>query len=166
MTTPSPNFLEFDILDPQKFKDFLIVYKQVAEASEEALKFSAERNMPTDDFWLAAFPKYAIQQFAFDKEELQPSFSTHPREKGRWYFFSLIQHLTCNLEIEFLPCETINEKTGRLNYYVHAFPYGGTGGLIQWLKSFDCITRLNYEGKTYEILWENELEFIYRELEL
>ena len=72
-------------------------------------------------------------------------------------FYSLIDLLQTQYDVEYKECFKINIKEGRLVYYPWAYPYGGITGLITFIKSFNCKpTFLNDGTGSYKVeLLEN-----------
>ena len=130
-------YIEFDILKMQNFEDMTRVFKSIKEAKELEIPKG-------DKFWLENFPKYCLEKFYFDENDIKPDFKTAKLSKNVWHFYSLIDLLEVNYEIEYIDCLLINPNKGKLMFNAYSFPYGGTDGLITFLKSFDFVpTRMD-----------------------
>jgi hypothetical protein len=130
-------YIEFYIPKTQNFEDMERVFKLIKEAKEL-------EKPKGDKFWLENFPKYCLQKFYFAENDIKPDFKTAKLNKNVWHFYSLIELLEVNYEIEYIDCLLINPNKGKLIFNAYSFPYGGTDGLITFIKSFDCIpTRMD-----------------------
>lgn len=54
-----------------------------------------------------------------------------------WDFDSLIDAFV-NGEYELLDCELTDSGNARLNFYAHAYPYGGVGCMVALVEAFGC----------------------------
>ena len=136
-TQNTHEYIEFDILKIQNFEDMKRVFKLIKEAKEL-------EKPKGDKFWLENFPKYCLEKFYFTENDIKPDFKTPKLNKNVWHFYSLIELLEVNYEIEYIDCLLINPNKGKLIFNAYSFPYGGTNGLITFLKSFDCVpTRMD-----------------------
>lgn len=125
-------YIEFDIFKTQNFEDMKRVFMLIKEAKElEKTK--------GDKFWLDNFPKYCLEKFYFSKKDIKPDFETAKLSKNVWHFYSLIELLEVDYEIEYIDCLLINPSKGKLIFNAYSFPYGGTDGLITFIKSFDFV---------------------------
>ena len=60
-----------------------------------------------------------------------------------------------NYEIEYIDCLLINRNQGKLVFKAYSYPYGGTDGLLTFIKSFNCMPTRMDDG-TEEIIIEIE----------
>ena len=124
-------YIEFDILNDDKFYDL----KRTFELFKQAKNNGEPKN---DKFWLHNFPPYALEKFYFLDTDLKPSFKTAERGEFTWHFYSLIEKLEINYEIEYVSCEKKERDRGRMEYEPYSYPYGGITGLVTFIRSFDC----------------------------
>ncbi|ENA1802936.1 hypothetical protein ABF179_002352 [Flavobacterium psychrophilum] len=136
-------YIEFDILKMQNFEDMKRVFTLIKEAKETEKRKG-------DKFWLENFPNYSLQKFYFGENDLKPDFKTAKLSKNVWHFYSLIELMELNYEIEYLECFLINPNKGKLIFNAYSYPFGGTDGLITFIKSFDC-TPTRMDDGTEEI---------------
>lgn len=124
-------YVEFKINDYEKF----YCLKQVFEL----FKIAKNNNKPQNDkFWLNNFPKYVLEKFYFLDTDTKPNFETSKITEFNWHFYSFIELLEKNYEIEYVTCEEIDENKGRIEYIPYSYPYGGITGLVTFVNSFDC----------------------------
>lgn len=132
-------FIEFDIFEIKKFEDMKRIFKLTKEAKEL-------KKTKGNKFWIENFPKYSLQEFYFIEDDIKPDFKTAKLSKNIWHFYSLIELLEVNYEIEYIDCLLIDSSKGRLTFNAYSYPYGGTDGLITFIKSFGCLPTKIYDG--------------------
>lgn len=125
------HYIRFIIQEDKNFEDLKFVFSLLKEAKN--------KNKPEgDSFWLHNFPDYALEKFSFLDNDLKPGFKTAEANDLVWHFYSLIDLLQINYEIEYINCSKISENEGLLNYNSYSYPYGGIEGLIMFISSFGC----------------------------
>ena len=124
-------FIEFHIDDERNFKDLNQTFELFKEAK------NMEKPQP-DEYWLQHFPDYSLKHFYFSETDKKPAFKTAPLEKFTWHFYSLVELLQMNYEIEYVSCFKMSDKQGRLEYSPYSYPYGGITGLVTFIASFNC----------------------------
>ncbi|CAL2089669.1 conserved protein of unknown function [Tenacibaculum sp. 190524A02b] len=146
-------YIEFEVNNLNKFNDLIELLNLIFESKNN-------EDFKTDKYWLDKFPNYALRHYYFGERDLKPQFKTHKPNDGTWHFYSMIEHLLENIEIEFLGCKKIEEKKGRLEFYAFSYPYGGITGLTMFLKSFGFSAQKIDDGTgIYKVKWKNETEF-------
>jgi|GEM_PF-637353 len=132
-------YIEFDFTNEGNFKDLKNTF--------EILKDSKNNSIRRDDrFWLETFPKYSVEKFTFLDLDLKPSFKTAEETELSWHFYSLIELLSINYEIEYIDLKETSHNKGILLYDAYSYPYGGINGLIVFLESFDCKPKMYDDG--------------------
>jgi hypothetical protein len=129
----NPNcYIEFDFSEDKNFSDLLSVFEKV--------KAAKNNDQPQEEsYWLNSFPDYSLKNFIFSETDKKPDFETTKKEdEFAWHFYSLIDLLQTNYDIEYKECIKLNTNKGRLEYYPWGYPYGGMEGLITLVKSFNC----------------------------
>ena len=122
-------FIEFDIFEMKNFEDMKRIFNLIKEAKEL-------KKPKGDKFWIENFPKYSLQEFYFIEDDIKPDFKTAKLSKNIWHFYSLIELLEVNYEIEYIDCLLLDPSKGRLTFNAYSYPYGGTDGLKAFIKSF------------------------------
>ncbi|WP_300489847.1 hypothetical protein [Flavobacterium sp.] len=149
METPNC-YLEFDFPDETTFYDLKTVFDKFKEARDNYSELY-------DHYWLEAFPEYAISQFWFLDTDIKPLHATVVRTENSWHFYSLVEALYKNYEVDFVGLRKLSPNTGILEYMPYSYPYGGTGGFIALLKSFDCIPTIVDDGTgLYKIVFNTD----------
>ena len=146
-------YIEFDIPKNQNFEDMKHVFKLIKEAKEL-------EKPKGDRFWLENFPNYSLEKFYFTENDIKPNFKTAKLNKNIWHFYSLIELMEVNYEIEYIDCLLIKPNKGKLIFSAYSYPYGGTDGLITFIKSFDCLPTRMDDG-TEEINIETEKKSLF-----
>lgn len=173
-------FIEFDILDENKFKDFEVIFNILKEISlERDFDQSVFKNYT---FWLKSLPFYAKTHFNIPIVEIDETMSEFEillegsnetvtynesgKDDRKLDFHRLIDHLQKNLEVEFNFFERKDESKGKLSFVALGYPYGGMDQLMLFLKSFDLIGTLAETGfGLRKIVWEKEMfDFSFEEL--
>jgi len=146
-------FIEFDIEGGQNFKDLDHAFQLIKEAKNN--------NKPQpDEYWLQHFPDYSLKHFYFLETDKKPTFETAPLEEFTWHFYSLIELLQVNYDIEYVTCSKLSDNQGRLEYSPHGYPYGGISGLITLVASFDCKPTIIDDGTSlYSINFKDNGDF-------
>jgi hypothetical protein len=132
-------YIEFDFTNEENFS----ALKQTFEILKDSKNNSVER---ADEFWLATFPEYALVKFKFLDSDLKPDFVTNKETESTWHFYSLIELLSINYEIEYIDLKKTDTTKGILIYDAYSYPYGGIEGLLVFLKSFNCEPRIYDDG--------------------
>jgi len=131
-------YIEFDFTNETNFEDLKSVF--------EIIKDSKNNHVERDDqFWIETFPKYALEKFTFSDSDLKPKFDTSKDTDTNWHFYSLIDLLVINYEIEYIDLKKIDKK-GVLVYNPYSYPYGGIEGLITFIESFNSYPKLYDDG--------------------
>jgi len=132
-------YIEFDFTNEGNFKDLKDTF--------EVIKDSKNNSIQRDDaFWLETFPKYSLEKFTFLDSDLKPNFKTAEETELNWHFYSLIELLSINYEIEYIDLKETNHNKGILLYDAYSYPYGGINGLIAFLESFNCNPKIYDDG--------------------
>ena len=132
-------YIEFDFQVDEYFDDLFLVF--------EHIKTIRNNNQPQEDvFWLKSFPDYSLKHFYFLLTDLRPDFETAQEGEFTWHFYSLIELLQADYDIEYKSCSKVDTNKGRLEYYPWGYPYGGITGLITFVKSFNCTPTIIDDG--------------------
>lgn len=132
-------YIEFDFSEELYFNDLKSVF--------EKLKMSGYNSIQRDDqYWLDSFPEYAVTKHFFLDSDLKPDYKTAEQSDNNWHFYSLIELLHINYEIEYIDIRLISSNKGLLEYDPYSYPYGGVDGLITLVKSFNCIPKTTDDG--------------------
>ncbi|SHM14467.1 hypothetical protein [Flavobacterium chilense] len=132
-------YIEFDFTNEGNFKDLKDTF--------EVLKDSKNNSIRRDDkFWFETFPKYSLEKFTFLDSDLKPNFKTAEETELSWHFYSLIELLSINYEIEYIDLKETSHNKGILLYDAYSYPYGGINGLIVFLESFNCNPKIYDDG--------------------
>ncbi len=157
----APNcYLEFDFPDETTFYDLKAVFD----------KFKVSRDTDTerdDQYWLDSFPQYALSRFWFLDTDIKPVYSTAEQSPANWHFYSLVEVLYKDYEIDFVDLRKLRPNTGILEYMPHSYPYGGTGGFIAFLRSFACTPTIVDDGTgLYKIVFNTDGTYDVKDLEV
>ncbi|MEO4003889.1 hypothetical protein [Flavobacterium sp. CAU 1735] len=157
METPNC-YLEFDFPDETTFYDLKTVF--------DKFKLSRDRNLERDDqYWFDSFPQYALSRFWFLDTDIKPIYPTVEQSNGNWHFYSLVEVLYKDYEIDFVDLRKLGSYKGILEYMPYSYPYGGTGGFIALLKSFACIpTSANDGTGLYKIVFNPDGTYAFTDL--
>lgn len=152
-------YLEFEIGDYGKFNSLRQTF--------ELIKTVKHNEEPQHDaFWLNHFPKYVLEQFYFSDTDLKPDFETAEEGEFVWHFYSLLELLVKNYEIEYVSCTAIENNKGRIEYAPYSYPYGGNDGLVFFVKSFGCKpTKIDDGTSLYSITFLNSGDYSLTDLE-
>ena len=132
-------FIRFNVENESHFNDLKVVFNLIKDAKHY-------QNPRDDKFWLENFPSYALQNFYFLKSDFQPDFPTAIEDQFNWHFYSLIELLVVNYELEYLGCLKISETEGQIVYSPYSYPYGGITGLVTFVHSFKCLPTIIDDG--------------------
>lgn len=132
-------YIEFDFTNEGNFKDLKDTFEVVKDSKNNSIKRD-------DRFWLETFPKYSLEKFTFLDSDLKPNFKTAEETELNWHFYSLIELLSINYEIEYIDLKETSHNKGILLYDAYSYPYGGINGLIAFLESFDCNPKIYDDG--------------------
>jgi len=124
-------FIEFRINNLNEFTNLKRVFNLFKAAKNNVQPES-------DEFWIDNFPKCALEKFYFLETDVKPELETAKKSEFVWHFYSLIELLEKNYEIEYISCEKITDDFGRLEYEPFGYPYGGISGLVTFINSFNC----------------------------
>ncbi len=142
-------YLEFNFPNDIIFSDLKAVFDKFKEARANDL----ERD---DQYWLKTFPDYAIAEFWFLETDIKSLHASVVRTGHRWHFYSLVEALYQNYEVDFVDVRKLSPRTGVLEYEPYSYPYGGTEGFIAFLKSFNCTPTVVDDGTgLYKIEFNN-----------
>ena len=174
-------FIEFNILNDEKFQDFKVVFEILKEIS---LKRDFDQSVFKNyTFWLESLPFYTHEHFnipSIEIDETMDEFAieifgsnetlTYNEEllnSEKYDFHRLIDHLQKNMEVEFNSLEKTSSSKGKLSFEALAYPYGGMEQLILFLKAFDLIAVQAETGfGLRKIVWqETMLNFDFEEVE-
>lgn len=146
-------YIEFEIKNENKFKDLKKLFELISESKKN-------EDYKSDEFWFGQFPDYALEKYCFNDSDLKPKFPTADPNNSSWHFYSMIEHLLENLDVELLTCKKIGNEKGRIEFYAFGYPYGGITGMTMFLKSFGFkATKIDEGGGVYQVNWKNETEF-------
>lgn len=149
--------IEFQILNSWKYEDMRNVWVSLAEAKNTGRPQSNE-------YWLNRFPDYSLKQFYFSDTDMKPNFETKELGPDIWHFYSLVNLIQVDLDVELLECKRISDY-GTIEYSAFGYPYGGITGLIMFLNSFDCkASRVVEAGIAHLVNWISETNFSLKEL--
>jgi hypothetical protein len=132
-------YIEFDFTNEKNFEDLKCIFEIIKDSKNNSI----ERE---DTFWIKVFPKYALERFTFLESDLKPNFETAKNTDSTWHFYSLIELLYINYEIEYIDLKKTTENKGMVIYDAYSYPYGGIEGLIIFLESFNCIPKIYDDG--------------------
>ncbi|TPG37775.1 hypothetical protein [Flavobacterium pectinovorum] len=132
-------YIEFDFTNETNFEDLKDTFKIIKDSKNNSI----ERD---DKFWIETFPKCSLEKFIFSKSDLKPNFETAKETNLSWHFYSLIELLSINYEIEYIDLKKTTNNRGTLIYDAYSYPYGGITGLIVFLESFNCNPKLYDDG--------------------
>lgn len=153
-------YIKFDIINEENFQDFLKIYEHISQAKLDYYSGSTTYSNYTHNFWLDVFPKYVIEKYDFNKENIKPQFETFPSEDNNWPFYRIIEFLIEEFDAFLLECTQTSIKKGKLQFEPNGYPYGGTNALIILLKSFDFLPNEVDEGADiYNIRWVSNMEY-------
>ena len=152
-------YIDFEINNYEKFNSLKKTF--------ELFKIAKNNDEPKDDdFWVNNFPKYALEKFYFLETDIKPNFETSKIGEFTWHFYSLIELLEKNYEIEYISCTEIENNKGRIEYYPYSYPYGGITGIITFVNSFDCKpTKIDDGTSLYKIEFLKSGDFSITDLE-
>ncbi|AFZ14187.1 hypothetical protein Cri9333_3358 [Crinalium epipsammum PCC 9333] len=120
-------YIEFAVTDDKRFEDLQRVFNQLKMDKDED-------NISDDEQYLSLFDEEARKYFVWSTPE-EDALWTDPSLNCGWDFGSMIDAFK-NGEFSLLSCEKVSLNTARLNFYAHAYPYGGTGCMQALVESF------------------------------
>lgn len=132
-------YIEFHFTEEKNFEDLKHTFEIIKDSKNNSIK----RN---DAFWIKAFPEYALEKFTFLDSDLKPSFHANDNTESKWHFYSLIELLSINYEIEYIDLKKTSNNQGILIYDAYSYPYGGADGLINFIESFNCNVKIYDDG--------------------
>lgn len=132
-------YIEFDFTNEGNFKDLKDTFEVIKDSKNNSIRRD-------DKFWIETFPKYSVEKFTFLDSDLKPNFKTAEETELNWHFYSLIELLSINYEIEYIDLKETSHNKGILLYDAYSYPYGGINGLIVFLESFDCNPKIYDDG--------------------
>lgn len=147
----NPLAVEFEIASSERFELLRCVF--------EALRSAKASDAFTDEHsgWLAYFDEAARATFWWPTEQdieawqrrwdaTPPHLRIHdPTLHTRWGFESMIEAFR-NGEYDLGVCERLSESTGRLTFFEHAFPFGGSGCMRALIEAFGHRVTRDYDG--------------------
>ncbi len=152
-------FVRFNIQDGSHFDDLNYVFNLIKDAKNN-------QDPKDDSFWLENFPAYALKNFYFSESDLRPDFTTAKEGELTWHFYSLIDLLVVNYELEYLDCFKVSETEGQIDYSPYSYPYGGITGLVTFVHSFKCLSTIIDDGTSvYKIEFLSSGDFSITDLE-
>jgi hypothetical protein len=133
-------YIEFAVTDEKRFQDLQRFFNKLkADKDEEGIG--------DDEGYLALIDEAARKYYVWATPEentlwAEKWFATpietrfiDPSLKRGWDFGSMIDAFR-NGEYSLLSCKLVSSNTARLNFYAHAYPYGGTGCMQALIESF------------------------------
>lgn len=132
-------YIEFHFTDEKNFEDLKHTFEIIKDTKNNSIKRD-------DAFWIKEFPEYALEKFTFLDSDLKPSFHTNNNTQSKWHFYSLIELLSINYEIEYIDLKKTSNNQGILIYDAYSYPYGGADGLINFIESFNCNVKIYDDG--------------------
>ncbi len=152
-------YIEFPLNDENRFGDLLNVYNQISLSKKST-------DYRSDAYWLDLFPDYALEHYYFSDSDLKPGFETAADKDETWHFYSMIEYLVENLDVELMDIKKIDGSKGRLDFMANGYPYGGISGLIMFLNSFGFkACKIDEGGFVADIKWPCEIDFQVFEIE-
>jgi hypothetical protein len=145
-----PLAVEFEIADPGRFELLRTVFNAL-RAAKAAGNFTEDHSgwvvyfddaarsafwWPTQaetDEWLKRWNETPVEQRLHDPSLHRP-----------WDFESMIDAFA-NGEYDLGECKRVNETTGRLTFYEHAFPFGGSGCMRALIEAFGHRVTRDYD---------------------
>lgn len=153
-------YLEFNFPDETTFYDLKVVFEKFKESRDNDAELD-------DQYWLEAFPEYAVSQFWFLDTDIKPLHATVVRTENSWHFYSLVDLLYKNYEVDFVSLRVLSPNIGILEYDPYSYPYGGTGGFIALLKAFTCIPTIIDDGTgLYKIVFKDNGTYDLKDLDI
>ncbi|WP_046746163.1 hypothetical protein [Kordia zhangzhouensis] len=151
-------YIEFEMNNEDRFNDLTKLLDLISVSKKSG-------DYKSDKYWLDKFPNYTLKNYYFADSDLTPEIETFETKEETWHFYSMVEHLVENIDIEFLECKKIGNGKARLEFYSCGYPYGGITGLTMFLKSFDFkATEIDEGGGIYKVEWKNEMEFELKEI--
>jgi hypothetical protein len=149
----NPLTVEFEITDAARFEMLRTVYSALREA-KAADSF-------TDDHsgWVTYFDDAASSFFRWSTPEEDalwekrwfatpvPQRWHDPALQRGWSLEAVIEAFR-NGEYDLGECERMSESAGRLTFYEHAYPFGGTAGMRVLIESFGHRVTKDWDGET------------------
>ena len=134
----TPDYIEFEIQDESKFKDCKLLFEEFKLS--RASQFNDDKDPQPNSYWLNLFPEYSLKQYLFSDGDLKPNFKIENSKDSAWHFYSMIENIEENIEVELNKIYKTKENTliGKLEFTPYSFPYGGFEGLCMFLKTFSC----------------------------
>lgn len=146
-------YIEFEMNNIDKFNDLTKLLDLISISKKNG-------DYKSDKYWLNKFPHYTLKHYYFADSDLAPELEIQNIDEGTWHFYTMVEHLVENIDIEFMECKIIGKDKGRLEFYACGYPYGGITGLTMFLKSFDFkATEIDEGGGIYKVYWKTETEF-------
>nr|WP_294779975.1 hypothetical protein [uncultured Flavobacterium sp.] len=144
-------YVEFEFSDLNQFENL--------KSTFEAIKNSKNNSdLKEDRFWLDLFPKYSLEKFTFLESDIKPDFQTAKASESTWHFYSLIELLSINLEVEYIDLKIISSTNAILKYDPYSYPYGSINGLIAFIESFNCRPKEYDDGTGVYSYSKNEIK--------
>ncbi|ARV15896.1 hypothetical protein [Polaribacter sp. SA4-12] len=134
-------YIEFTLSDASKFKDCNKVFNILIDCKKNGTKKKAQ-------FWLKRTPDYVIDYLNLSEKNKS------------WSLIKLFQFIIEDLDVTFTGLEVGENGTGRLDFEVNGYPYGGPSSLITFLRAFDCIATETDDGSgVYKVSWKSDFKF-------
>ncbi|MCR9248875.1 MAG: hypothetical protein NXI20_00570 [bacterium] len=148
---PETEYIQFNISDTQKFLDCVRVFQLLKECRESETEKEYE-------YWISQFPEYSLQEYIYSDKTLQPFEKIKNQEHG-WEFEAIIDYMVFDLEIDLICLEQLTDDTGILKFQAQAYPYGGLSVIIEYLRTFGCMSSKAFDGAYItNIYWIDEYQ--------
>jgi len=140
-------YIDFKILDHQKFEDLLKIYPVVSD-----IKAKGERK--EIDFWIKLLPDYVKRYYRMRK-----------LDRANTNFKNMVEYLQWGLEANLDDLKKTGEDIGRLDFSTGNYPYGGMDRLMVFVNAFDCRPIEIYNGfNVNSVSWISKFNFECQEI--
>jgi hypothetical protein len=148
-----PLAVKFEITDPARFEPLRVVFNAL-RAVKAADTFTEDHSE-----WLPFFDEIARAAFRWstEQEDLEweqrwfaapvPQRWSDPTLRRGWSLDAVIEAFR-NGEYDLGECERVTEVTGRLTFFEHSYPFGGTGCMRALIESFGHRVTRDWDGET------------------
>ena len=144
-------YIEFDFFDEKNFEVLKFTFEKIKNSKNNLI-------VKEDKYWLENFPKYSVEKFWFLDSDFKPNFITAEKTAFNWHFYSMIELLTVNYEVEYTDLKKLGTNKGLLEYNPYSYPHGGIDGIVSFIKSFNCVPKKFDEGTSIYKINFNEIE--------
>ncbi|MFY7709071.1 hypothetical protein ACOSQB_00470, partial [Tenacibaculum sp. MEBiC07804] len=90
-------YIEFEMNNEDRFNDLTKLLDLISVSKKSG-------DYKSDKFWLEKFPNYTLKNYYFADSDLTPKIETCETKEETWHFYSMVEHLVENIDIEFLEC--------------------------------------------------------------